>query len=120
MSNVITVLQDAKKYVEKGWTRGRIYRREGNQHTYCALGAIHRAAGAGVRAEYLWGNGKYDSHASEVAQEFLKKAIAKVRRQSVDKVDVASWNDWHGRKQEDVVKIFDRAIEIAEKEAAKS
>jgi hypothetical protein len=102
----VRLLQESKARVERGWTQVVMARDAAgglvaawSEHAvcWCALGALRA--------------GSLDS---SVAEMFLSRALpAEAMRENV-----AAWQDEPGRQKEEVVALFDRAIEIAVAECA--
>lgn len=98
MKSTVETLRNAKARIEKGWCRGVLARNSKGEETtpngpdavrWCAFGAIgttDEALGAADRA-LIMAHGNYY---------------------------VAEWNDEPEREVEDVLRLFDRAIALAE------
>jgi len=85
MSNSTTVLEQGKKRIEKyGWTQ---FSNGNRRHGFCVYGAI-TAEGGLTHQAYL----------------YLQDCIGK---RPVD------WNDEKGRTKEEVLELFDKAIELS-------
>jgi len=105
------LLRRAKSLLEeRGWTQG-VYARVGdrpchpwadNPTSFCSAGAVMAASQCVAQDGY--------SHLAEKAVIALQGAIGGT---------VAFFNDAPGRTKDEVLAAFDRAIEIAEREASK-
>ena len=100
-----TVLREARKLVERGWTQGAAARTADGKSVgedspaatcWCSLGAMSK------------GSDDCDVYAD--AKGFLLMAVAAS--------NIAKWNDALGRTQAEVVNAFSKAIELAEAEEA--
>lgn len=109
MSETLRVLTIAREYVAKGWTRDYMARTASDEPTkatapdaakWCALGAVRRAA-----AEVS--NNIYGTYWPEERLSFCVPA----RHGS----SVANYNDDPFTKKEDILKMFDCAIETERK-----
>lgn len=94
--DVIKTLQEGKKHVEAGWCQGALFR--GNR--VCALGGVEKFGRDNV--EY------YGSISP--ARFFLETAVDKQYG------GVADYNDSTGRKKEDILGLYDKALKLACKE----
>jgi hypothetical protein len=114
----ITVLRRARKLIadRNAWIKGSFIGKRKGAQCYCALGAL--ATGAGVKVA----NGKTLSNADSgclpteyyVAHQLLRKAIGDGFQW------VPSFNDDNRTQHADVLKMFDKAIELAKAESAAS
>lgn len=104
----VTILKRARKLIERpgSWCKRHAamtatyrptYSKARSAKLFCAWGAINRAAG---------------SHAETEAVSVFSAALPKQWRE-----DFARWNDAPRRTHAQVLRAFDRAIALAEKEA---
>lgn len=121
MNAPIKILKAARKLLTKKqrWTKDTLARDKygkpvlsysSNAHSFCALGAIGRVSGRSngrSNLDKVWGT--YGS-APEEARSFLRKAIRKLTGRSMD---IYYWNDAKKRTHKQVLKTFDKAIELA-------
>lgn len=98
---VIALLRTGRKRIERGW--GRTFFRHFSlikfRMVYCAVGAI--------RSYYpfaFWLAKRMNEIESD-AYQFLVKACYR---------DIITWNDDYRREKEDVLRLYDKAINIAE------
>lgn len=100
--SVVEALGAAKERVEKGWCRGTLRNNVGD---VCSLGALYyttdyftrvKASRFLVESMYRW----------EINPQFRESAIV-------------GWNDNDGRRKEEVVCAFAKAIDLAIKDAYK-
>ncbi len=92
-TNVKTILKGALAKVQRGWTRGQMYK-PGPKPQYCSLGAINTCTPTGV----------YGYHDAADAAERVFRTANKI------KTAITTWNDSPGRKQSEVVAAFKKAI----------
>lgn len=109
------ILIDARALIsaEGGWMRGEL--KDGD--CYCAIGAVTTARGIDIAAidEVEFDSLIYDNNDPTLAA--LAAEIPKSQRIHWDSrpaSELWNWNDHWDRRQEDVVKLFDRAIERLE------
>jgi hypothetical protein len=106
MTTILQILKNARNLLKKkGWTQGANacnergtevgYTAE-NAATFCARGAV-------------W-------HVDEGNDEAATRALALLSSCTISNLGLISWNDSPGRTKEEVLALFDRAIEKAEKE----
>lgn len=101
-SEAVEILKEARKLlIEKGWTQAayardingyRVSPRSTDAVCFCSIGAIQHVHGS-------WG----------VPERFLTRASEHAYW------SVPVWNDKPGRTKEDVIALFDKAIEIGSK-----
>lgn len=111
MSTTVDILREARGLVARGWTQGSYARDEQGKElcvcddravSWCTLGAI-REAQARVASTF---------DEADRAEELLGKVACD------DWAAIPDWNDEDGRTQADVLNAYDRAIQLAEQEAA--
>lgn len=113
--DTIEVLQKAKDLVVAGWCQGELWN---EQSQYCVVGAIdsiHMSMSA-----TRWPHRAYQTRL--VAMGFLYDALPpsakKKRRRSTcsalnEEHTLMDWNDKHGRRQSDVIDLYDRGLYLA-------
>lgn len=79
----------------------------------CAVGALNTAC-----AEEF--NGVYFSAAFRRARYYLSRALTAPEGRGTGFGEVTSWNDAAGRTKEEVIDLYNRAIELAEQEEDKT
>lgn len=101
-TELTALLRKARGYVERGWTREVGARNTLGMETsstnryairWCTIGAMERANA---------GPGEMVSHGRALLLSLIPD------------ISLAGWNDAPGRTQQDVLNLFDRAIEKAE------
>lgn len=111
MSNkrVINLLKRARKLVANGWTQGPLKVREGRTVKYCAYGALD----AVTKSTDLLEAGIVALSGDPVVKAFARRQfIAAPSRWH----KVIRYNEAKGRKQSQVVALFDRTIERLERQ----
>lgn len=110
-AEALAVLRKGRALIDNRWAQGALKLRpssswavtlgEGQDpfaYAYCALGGCREAA---IRLDLPSG----------FAVELLRQALEQT---TVKTTAVAAWNDRRGRKKEDVVNLYDSAIEMVE------
>jgi len=119
MSDIANKLREARGLIERGWCQGAFARRadgsavrpiawdtlEPTYSAYCPRGAI--------LAQLPW---SLDPQFGELVELFER--ANRLEASTPDKSAVVAWNDAPGRTQADALAAFDRAIALAEQEAA--
>lgn len=99
IEEVVVVLKDARKLIEKGWTRGQNVRYGGTKKArYCLLGAIEEASADAHEWNAEWSK-YYDT------LESLRPTVA---RHNV--IGVVDYNDEIAKSKKDVLKFIDEAV----------
>lgn len=106
----VEILKTAKAKLEKGWAKGHLHiQRFGDgEDLYCSIGAL----------DHLYGCSPRDQEVKS-SMGYLHAAIFNYK--SCDWGDlkkIERWNDQGDRGKEDVVAAYDKAIELAAKDAA--
>ena len=101
MSNVIQILEDAKTFIENGWTKGDYTDGEG---CYCAIGACRMAASGSTSVVSLWAEDGQESTPYERAIQRLTDVLPGAYG------SIPTFNDAPETTLEDVLALFDRAI----------
>ena len=114
----LRILKEARALVEKGWTQNADARNK--RGAECPKFDKHASAwcitGAMDAASY-----KRFTLSSRVWQEAVRAmriAINSVRDRNVECVFLSDWNDVPGRKKEEVLAVFDKAIESLQERAS--
>ena len=123
----LQLLTRGRELIEAGWTQGVFardakgepldsYDPEASPTCYCTIGAVHRAAFEfqleDIHAGAL-GEGRYR------ALKAIQRAVVTNHRDLypgrmiLEKVWVGAWNDAEDRTKEEVLAVYDKAIEIA-------
>lgn len=101
--STVQKLQEARELIRQGWCRGSFRKTIGQQEKYCAVGALQKV-----------GN-------TEILGQPLLRALPKVFISNLSELDkqdlrpVVKFNDSKKNKR-DVIKLFDRAIKLAEQD----
>jgi hypothetical protein len=99
------VLQEARALVEQGWTQGPYHAVVDGMDCYCALGAIYTVVGLPCLS--------HRANAHRGAQGALDWAAKRVSHGKTASAIV--YNEQPGRTKEQVLHLFDVALEIASK-----
>ena len=123
LSTTLNLLKKARAFVAAGWTKETAHAKIApGVNQYCALGALNRAATGRVSATDLIPD-KAEDAALRLAQVIARKQrVAQPRWYSnwfVPEV-IVSFNDAEKRTQEQVLNVFDTAIDRVEKDLAKA
>lgn len=135
--NATDVLTEARNTVQTvGWTKRDDYRVDGGESKFCARGAIMFASGARIQpccaeevaAGWTEPHGSYldltdmDYSVYHRAMDYADAAATEFSMESDDTAPVCSvvgYNDFRAESVEDVVRLFDRAIELAAEQDSK-
>lgn len=112
---ISTILQEAKKNIEAGWTQNEFARNKDGQNIwsfpndnavcYCLVGAYHKVLGRNT----------YDYEID--VDNYLKKAIEifdpRFKVESETTRFITAWNDCTERRKVEVLHVYDLAIEFA-------
>ena len=124
--STVEILKKARAFLENGWIQGNAAMTYWNQRTrngnylsvspfheracrFCADGAI--SAAIGQKRRNLWGKPRRIL-ADLIREEYRTRSLKGVESLS-DIVVIAGWNDHPDRTQDEVLAMFDRAIEAA-------
>lgn len=83
----------ARRLIARGWCQGQAREQRLFGNSYCTLGALAKAAGRNYYSGKAFG---------AIQSEVLKQDYAS---------GIVTWNDAPGRTQQEVLDLFDRAIE---------
>lgn len=118
IGDVKTTLVEARAFVEKGWTQMHLARRKDGSacsvidesaREWCMGGALQAAAHKLFSLQ--------DHPAFTGARTIIDRTLLGVLPKG-NRVALSDWNDVPGRKQKEVLAIFDKAIEMAKEEEA--
>lgn len=111
---VLQTLVKGREYVAGGWVQDAYHKRQGNKHAYCMIGGLARAAGGGVDGNE-WAA---DHELFDGAEALLDRAVARVTKKRFYRHKAPTFNDAVGQTQERVLRAYDVAIKMAEKNLA--
>lgn len=120
-NNVVSVLKLGRELIEAGWTQGVFardaegepldpYEQKGRPTCYCTIGAVDRAV-----FEYRQGDA---SEGRYRALKAIQRAVLTNHRDLypgrmiLRNLLVGEWNDAEDRTKEEVLAVYDKAIEI--------
>jgi hypothetical protein len=114
----ITVLRRARKLISdrNAWIKGSFIGKRKGAQCYCALGAL--ATGAGV--EVVNGQTLSNAHRGGLPTEYYVAHHLLIKAIGDSSHCVPSFNDDKRTQHADVLKVFDKAIELAKAESAAS
>lgn len=106
--DALNILRRAKSALErKGWTRGALVRGE----QLCSLGAVNFSVTGDGRNGPLKTKEGYKGHAGAV------DALNRVAKEAGHGFGIVNFNDHYATSSDDVLEMFDRAINLARRES---
>lgn len=113
----MSVLRDAAETIQRGWTKKTEYKRGANQYAswdaFCAIGALKYVCGMQVAGRYDWGSRiRHETDEFQKAQRSLVEVIHEQYPEitNPDSVGaIVSFNDFKGRKKDEVIAVFEKA-----------
>jgi hypothetical protein len=106
--SVVDTLILAKALVEEGWCQGHLRKRYPGKVRHCALGAV------------MYSSNENTVLYSRVTMELGNSIGIKYKEWNTMASAIVQWNDSIFRRKKQVVRAFDKAIELASKEAMES
>lgn len=114
----VVALKQARELVRNGWCQMDAAKNSHGQGVYASSddAAQFCISGAVARATWPWEDD--DGHLWEVTQECFKLLARAVREQGWDMSEqpvwqaINEWNDEPARTKQEVVELFDRALEL--------
>lgn len=115
--DLILTLKDARTKIENGWTQGSYHKFLANSsEAFCAVGALRFTSYSQYETEsdLIYANGVYNQAVHLLAQELpavWKRLGRELDNPAPNHHAVVLFNDDKGRTKEEVLDLFDRAIE---------
>lgn len=127
IQSVITHLSRARAYIDQGWVKESYHDKVDGHHAYCMLGGI-TASIKGKKNVTGFDTLRLEEDGDPRLERVLDYTLAGLRRATKKKVVmtryqkprdvIESFNDADSRKKEQVLKVIDQAILLAEKDLA--
>lgn len=92
---IVQKLTEARALIEQGWCQGDYYEDSDCGTKYCAVGAIRAAA---------------EDQSYFYCLDYLGQVLGMI---TASLCNVPNWNDAPGRTQQEVLALYDRAIDLA-------
>lgn len=124
MSDTADLLRDAREVVRGGWCRHAFAKGDGDLPTqFCMTGALHQAAGSGWKKDEQHGGmwefiPQYAEHERRKVGAAMM-ALSDATSEYVGSVyhSIPNFNDYKAKDVDEVVSVFDMAVEKAEEAA---
>lgn len=111
-------LKQARKWIQRGWTQGSLFKHEGGRWTLCAMGALIFASHRKARKQFVGGTWSEEDLREDpcpltsLLHEGMEQSECLCGSANVKNMVgcVEKYNDAPMRKKAEVLALFDRAI----------